>query len=315
MAADLIARAFAAFHDDAACPPPLTLRGGNAVDGYDRAEPYDVAIDAPGDEYFEAFAFWGLGYLDARSWRHYLPRLIEYAIRRPEDPAMVVEALVRSLRPPDRYPPRLGSLSAEQEGVVREFLEWLATADSATDLQLDARQALEEWWRPNPRSRPGPDAIAALRADMVPDKEVGEGACRLSVPATFSGSGVRDIPEESRRVETWVGCLCGDADTVVAINVKPVSFRSYTDTLREVERLFQNEGKQVRELSVSGARRGLRIDGLTEDDSPAEPRRLAVAVTETRTEIITLTVRTWPRDDVGREVDRIVASFRLIEPA
>lgn len=31
---------------------------------------------------------------------------------------MVTEALVRSLRPPDRYPPRLGALDAGQEGIV-----------------------------------------------------------------------------------------------------------------------------------------------------------------------------------------------------
>ena len=55
----------------------------------------------PTDAYLEGFAFWGLGYLDARSWRHYLPRLIEYAFRHPHDPAMVTEALVRSLRPPE----------------------------------------------------------------------------------------------------------------------------------------------------------------------------------------------------------------------
>jgi len=312
---DLIARAFAAFRDDVASPPPLTLRGGNAVDGYERAEPYDPAIDAPGDVYFETFAFWGLGYLDARSWRHYLPRLIEYALRRPEDPAMVVEALVRSLRPPDRYPPRLGSLSAGQEGVVREFLEWLALGDLTTDLQLDARQALEEWWLPDPRSRPGPEAIAAMRAEPVTYKEVGGGGYRLTVPITFSGSGVRDIPEESRRVETWGGYLCGDADTVVAINVKPLAFRSFRDTVQHAERLFLDEGKHARELSVSGARRGFRIDGLTEGDSPTEPRHLTLVVAAIRADILTLTIRTWPRDDVQRAVDRIVASFRLIEPA
>ncbi len=180
------------------------------------------------------------------------------------------------------------------------------------DVQADAQQALEEWWLPNPRSRPGPEAIAAMRAEPVTYKEVGEGACRLSVPITFSGSGVRDIPEESRRVETWGGSLCGDADTVVAINVKPVSFRSYKDTVQQVERLFLDEGKHARELSVSGARRGFRIDGLTEGDSPAEPRHLTLVVAGARSEILTLTVRTWPRDDVRQEVDRIVASFRIL---
>jgi len=101
---ELVRRAFEAFADDLAVPPPLTLRGANAVDSYDRPEVFDTALDRPTDEYLEGFAFWGLAYLDAQSWRHYLPRLIEYAFAKPSDPAMVVEALVRSLRPPDRYP-------------------------------------------------------------------------------------------------------------------------------------------------------------------------------------------------------------------
>ena len=44
------------------------------------------AHDQPTDAYLEGFAFWGLAYLDAQSWRHYLPRLIDYALRRPDDP-------------------------------------------------------------------------------------------------------------------------------------------------------------------------------------------------------------------------------------
>src|SRR4026209_2659157 len=125
MSTELVRRAFEAFSDDVAVAPPLTLRGGNAEDGYDRPEPFDSERDQPTDAYLEGFAFWGLSYLDAQSWRHYLPRLISYAFRRPNDPAMAVEALIRSLRPPDRYPPRLASLTAEQEAVVVAFLEAL----------------------------------------------------------------------------------------------------------------------------------------------------------------------------------------------
>lgn len=60
---------------------------------------------------------------------------------------MAAEALIRSLRPPDRYPPRLGTLSAEQEAVVISFLEMLALTDSFNHLRDGARQALEEWCR------------------------------------------------------------------------------------------------------------------------------------------------------------------------
>src|SRR6476661_8146570 len=93
-------RAFEVFRADATAPPPLTLRGANAVDSYDQPAPFDPSADEPTD-----------AYLEACSWRHYLPRLIDYSLRCPSDPAMVTEALVRSLRPPDRYPPRLGTLS------------------------------------------------------------------------------------------------------------------------------------------------------------------------------------------------------------
>ena len=94
----------------------LRYAAANAVAATAKPLPFDnPAEDEPTDAYLEAFAFWGLGYLDARSWRHYLPGLIDYAFRHPNDPAMVAEALVQSLRPPDRYPPRLAALNADQE--------------------------------------------------------------------------------------------------------------------------------------------------------------------------------------------------------
>jgi hypothetical protein len=77
--------------------------------------------------------------------------LIDYAFRRPDDPAMVIEALLRSFSPPDRYPPRLATLTPDQESIVREFLEQAALGDAIPHLQDEARQALEEWWLPNPR--------------------------------------------------------------------------------------------------------------------------------------------------------------------
>src|SRR5207245_8359681 len=57
---EIVRSAFEAFRADAETVPPLTLRGGNAVDSYDDAEPFDPACDDPTDAYIEAFAFWGL---------------------------------------------------------------------------------------------------------------------------------------------------------------------------------------------------------------------------------------------------------------
>ena len=311
-AADIIRRAREAFGAEAASPPPLTLRGGNAVDSYDRPEPFDPAADAPTDAYLEGFAFWGLGYLDARSWRHYLPRLIDYALRRPDDPAMVAEALVRSLRPPDRYPPRLGALTPAQEAVVAAFLEQIALGDAAApELRAEAQQALEEWWLPNPRSRPTPAEIQAVRERPVIYRRHDGGGYRLEIPQGLVGSGARDIPTESRRVETWGGYLRGDAHTVIAVNVSPIEVRSLGAAVQWRARLFRDT-PAPRDVAVRGARQARRLDGLAHGDSPAEPQSLTLLLADDGRSIVLLSVRSWPRDDVAPEVERIVGSFELV---
>ena len=309
--ASIVSRAFEVFRADTAAPPPLTLRGANAVDSYDHPMPFDPAADEPTDPYLERFAFWGLIYLDARSWRHYLPRLIEYAFRSPEDPAMVTEALVRSLRPPDRYPPRLATLTADQEDVVRTFLEQAALGDAIPHVQADAQQALEEWWLPNPRYRPTAHETAALRAVHVAYRDVTGDVYRLSVPEAFTTSGVRVIPDESRRVQTWGGHLCGDAHTVVAVNVTPLQVRSLADSVQARATLFRDPAPP-RSIVMSGSPHAKRLDGLTHGDSPAEPQRLAMVFAIAGEELVTLTIRSWPRDDVDREVEQILHSFKII---
>jgi len=310
-ASSIVRRAFEVFQADAAEPPPLTLRGANAVDSYDRPMAFDPAEDEPTDAYLEGFAFWGVGYLDARSWRHYLPRLIDYALRRRDDPAMVTEALVRSLRPPDRYPPRLASLSSDQEDVVRAFLEHAALGDAMPHVQAEAQRALEEWWLPNPRCRPTAGDVAALRAAPVDYRVVSGDVYRLSLPDTFTGSGPRTIPEESRRVETWGGFLCGDAHTVVAVNVTPLATRSLAESVKMRTTLFRDP-VQRRSIAVPGSPRAERLDGLTPGDSPAEPQTLSVILAAARDELVTLTVRSWPREDLSHAVERILRSFEVV---
>jgi hypothetical protein len=309
--ASIVARAFEEFRADATASPPLTLRGANAVDSYDQPVPFDPTEDEPTDEYLEHFAFWGLGYLDARSWRHYLPRLIDYALKRPDDPAMVTEALVRSLRPPDRYPPRLGTLGAGQEGVVRSFLEEAALGDLLQHVQAEAQQALEEWWLPNARSRPTADEIAALRAAPVADRVVVGDVYRLSVPETFTGSGLRTIPQESRRVQTWGGYLCGDAHTVVAVNVTPLDGRSLSESVRAGSK-WVRQARSPRSIVVPGSPRAERVDGLALLGTPAEPQTLTMVFAKAGDELVTLSIRSWPRDDLGRGVERILLSFEII---
>ena len=145
---DLAARVVAAFRADAAAVPPMTLRGGDAVDRYETPPAYEPVTDQPGNAYLEAYAYGGLPYLDPASWRHYLPRLIDYALGRLGEPgSMVTEGLLASLRPPDREPPRLESLSAEQEAVVVALLDVLAF-DERSAHQAFAMQVLEEYWVP-----------------------------------------------------------------------------------------------------------------------------------------------------------------------
>jgi len=311
---NIVTRAFEAFRADVGSAPPLTLRGGNAVDSYNQPRPFDPVQDEPTDAYFEGFAFWGLGYLDARSWRHYLPRLIDYAFRHPNDSAMVGEALVRSLRPPDRYPPRLATLTPDQESVVRWFLEQVALGGAIPHLQVEAQQALEEWWLPNGASRPTAVQIAALRAAPVALRSVEScDVYRLSVPETFTRSGVRVIPEESRRVQTWGGYLCGDAHTVVAVNITPLAMRSLAESVRTRSTLFR-ETASPRLVAVRGSPRAERLDGHTHGDSPAEPQTLAIIFATALDELATLSIRSWPRDDLAREVERIVDSFEIVQP-
>ena len=146
-------KAFEAFREAYAAQPSLSLRAGNALDSYQAPPAFDATLDEATDSYLEQHAFWGLPHLDARSWRHYLPRLIRYAFVHPDDPHMVVEGLLHNLRPPDRHPPRLASLSPEQEAAVVAFLESVAT-DASSPHAAFALQVLEEWWVPGALYRP-----------------------------------------------------------------------------------------------------------------------------------------------------------------
>jgi hypothetical protein len=315
MPEDIVRRAFEAFQADADALPPLTLRGANEVDNYDEAEPFDAACDEPTDAYIERYAFWGLGYLDAQSWRYYLPRLFDYAFRRPDDPAMAVEALLRSLRPPDRYPLRLGTLTAEQEAVIVAFLETLALDVGSGPLQDEAQQALEEWWLPGARHRMRPEDVAALRSAPVTYHLVERGLYHLMLPISFTSSGARHIAEEHRTVEVWSGILCGDAPTAVAINLMPMARRPLRQIMERAATGLRAASVEPRNLQVPGARQSGRLDGLTRGHSPAEPERITLAAAVVGQEVVLLTVRSWPRTDVESAMERIVGTFEIVAAA
>lgn len=306
---ELLRKARDAFRTESAELPALTLRGANAVDGYDRPEPYDAEVDASSDEYLERFSFWAMPYLDARSWRHYLPRFIEYALAHPDDPAMVVEAVVRSLRPPDRVPTRLTTLSSDQEAVVTSFLELLALGDDADGPGGEARTALEEWWLPGTYLRP--QSASAPRGPTT-YREVGGGAYRVTLPTTLEGGGVYRVPEEHRSMEMWRGIVCGDALADVIMNSYPLAHRGWGDVEETTSRWLAPESR--RRLEVPGAKRALRLDGTTYRYSPAEPEHTTVVIAQSKEEVLTLTVRGTERVDVQAELDRVIRSFRIGAP-
>lgn len=149
---DLVRLVGDAFAVDAEVTPAITLRGGDCLDDHREPPPYDAGVDSVSDEYLESF-HWGVGYLDAASWRHYLPKLTDYVVRHFDKGTLVGEALICSLRAPDRDPPRLAALTRPQEEAVTQLLEFLAFADGSGH-QDSACRAIDEWWSPHALYRP-----------------------------------------------------------------------------------------------------------------------------------------------------------------
>ena len=307
--ADLIRNAFDVFRDDAESPPALSLRGANSVDSYESPEPFDEADDEPTDEYLERFAFWAMPYLDARSWRHYLPRLIEYSLGHLVDPAMVTEALVRSLRPPDRVPARLATLSDAQERVIVAFLELLALDDAGTE-RSDAAEALQEWWHPGAHLRTETSARPkpiSQHARVV----VRGSAYRLEVPEIFIGGGVHPSPAEERTMEQWNATIDRDAVAQLIVNVQPLRVRSLAVAEEEIARWMNAESAEW--IEVPGARMARRLDAPSFRYSPGEPERTTVVLAATHLDLVSLTVRATDRADVIAEMDRIIRSFEVMD--
>ena len=148
---DLSSDVFAVFAADAAAQPTVSLRGGDDMDSYREASAFDASLDAISDAYLERY-WWGIAFLDPPSWRHYLPQLMDYALHHIAEGSTVVDGLLFSLRPPDREPPRLASLTPEQESVVTRFLEVLSFSETSAQREL-ACQVMEEWWIPGAQYR------------------------------------------------------------------------------------------------------------------------------------------------------------------
>jgi hypothetical protein len=129
--------------------PPMTLRQGNDIDSYKAPGPKTPEEnEPPTDQYLESY-HWGVTYLDPTSWRFYLPHLISYSLRNlGAGESLVFDALLQSLRPPDREPARLATVTEEEEKVIVSVLDVLSF-DPASKHQREALQVLEEYWIPN----------------------------------------------------------------------------------------------------------------------------------------------------------------------
>lgn len=151
--ADLESQIAVAFAAELATPPAMSLRGASETDIGRSPPPFDPELDEPSVAYLERHAY-DLSFLDAESWRNYLPRLLALAVTQATSPSNAVDGLLSSLRPPDRAPPRLASLSAKQEAAVVAVLEALAFNEGSAHSQA-ASTALEEWWGEAPIYRYG----------------------------------------------------------------------------------------------------------------------------------------------------------------
>ncbi len=129
----------------------LSLRQGDEIDSHDAPAP-DVAPmdwrDIP--EHELETHHWGFTYLDADSWRFYLPAFLAYSVRHlSRGESLVIAACLSNLRPPDRVPSRFITLSDRQRKTVISVLAFLAF-DSESHFTADACQVLEECWIENP---------------------------------------------------------------------------------------------------------------------------------------------------------------------
>jgi hypothetical protein len=134
---------------------------------------------------------------------------------------------------------------------------------------------------------------------------------RLAVPVSLSASGMRHVAEERRRVETWGGYVHYDAYMAVAVNVTELAERGLTASTEARRALFTSDVSPVR-VVVPGARAARRLEGTTNGDSPADVQSLTVILAASRRDLVTLSIRSWPRDDAAAVALRIAASFELV---
>jgi hypothetical protein len=102
---------------------------------------------------------------------------------------------------------------------------------------------------------------------------------------------------------------------MVAINLMPVAGRGLRQITERAAAGLRAASVARRSVHVPGARRSERLDGLTRGDSPAEPERVTIVAAVVDQQVVLLTVRSWPREDVAAAMERIVGTFEILARA
>ena len=100
--------------------------------------------------------------------------------------------------------------------------------------------------------------------------------------------------------------------TVVAVNLTPLARRHLRDVVDRAAAGLRAASVQARPVHVPGSARSERRDGLTRGNSPAEPERIVLVGAVAGQQVVLLTIRSWPRDDVEAAMERIVATFEVV---
>jgi hypothetical protein len=98
---------------------------------------------------------------------------------------------------------------------------------------------------------------------------------------------------------------------MVAVNLTPLAGRHLHQIMERAAAGLRAAPVESRPLRVPGATRSECLDGLTRGHSPTEPERIMIVVAVTGQEVVLLTVRSWPRDDVEAAMQRIVSTFEI----
>jgi hypothetical protein len=154
----------------------------------------------------------------------------------------------------------------------------------------------------------------AKRGAPVEYHEVGAGEYRVTLPTTFTSTGLRHVATESRRVEIWSGYLAGDSPTRFLVHFGPLGDRTLGDVARQATDQLVETFHSGTLPPLDRARKAQRIDGLMlgYSQSPAELERAIILLAIVGAELLTVRLTSWPRPDVEAQMERVVASFRLL---